>query len=265
MFQTDAKFFELTGSMALAKSAGDVADPHGRRVIEGVASTDARDMQGESVDSMGLDFSYFARHGRLNWDHAKGPGDIIGEPVKWNQKPDGVYLWGLLYAGLKRADEAYALLKAGATLAWSLEGKVMERDPADPTRVIKAAVINCAVTHNPVCTETWCKLSRGDVAKSIDQAGADVLHKTLDTGSGAVLTPQALEGSVIRRHASRCKAGCGCMEKGAGGLVFRNGYRGAIAHFTNCCEAPLDMAVGMADRHEAIAMATAEYLKGEER
>ena len=238
MFKSDAQFFELRGSMALAKAAGDVSDPHGRRMIEGVASTPDRDMQGEIVEPMGLDFSYFARHGRLNWDHGKGPSDIIGEPLKWTQKPEGVYLYGLLYSGIKRADEAYALLQAGATLGWSLEGKVLERDPADPTRVTKAAVINCAVTHNPVCTETWCKLTRGEVSKS------------LDTSAGAPVVQESLEGRILQNHANRCQS-CGCMEKGSGGWTFKKGYRGALEHFSKCCEAPLGLAANLAARHTA--------------
>jgi hypothetical protein len=292
MYEVDGHYFRMI-TPALVKSVGvaervpagdfdsfepqdDEADriPEGaQRIIEGPASTPSRDMQGEIVEPSGLDLSYFKRHGRINWDHGRNPRDIIGQPVRWRVTPDEFYLYALLYNGVEKADDSWKLFEAGATLAWSVEGKVLERAKGEPTRVVRAYVINVALTPNPVCQDTFASM-----AKSLD-AAADELSKTLSTTSGGVLIPQSLEGDgkdrkpktreeeLFDRHFDKAlgitDAACGCVSRNGEATLFVNGYRGAMSHFFNCCGATPEQASDLAGRHHEIARSTGRLLKGD--
>lgn len=282
MFEVDGNYFRMiTPLLPLEKSASrggattlekdhegaaDEVPSDVSRLIEGPASRPTRDMQGETIMPLGLDLSYFKRHGRINWDHGKSPGDIIGQPVRWKLSAKELYLWAILYKGIDKADAAYKLFCAGATLAWSVEGKVLDRDPHDPTRVLRAYVINVALTPNPVCQDTFARLSLDDSAK---------LDKALTTTTGASLMVQSLEGDgkprglydeTLRRHLAKALGDdttCACIDRHGDAGRFKEGYHGAMSHFYSCCGATPDIASDLAGKHQAIARITGALLKGE--
>src|SRR5574343_665823 len=76
-------------------------DENGKDVMKigGIASTNAKDSDGEFLDPNGFDVSYFKNQGFLNWHHqAKNdPTAIIGEPTKAEIRKEGLYIEGLLY------------------------------------------------------------------------------------------------------------------------------------------------------------------------
>lgn len=247
---------------------GEEHQPH--RIICGPASVPVRDMQGEIVEPSGLDLSYFAKHGRINYDHLKGPDNIIGQPLRWRVKPEEFYLEALLYRGVPKADACWKLFEAGAKLAWSVEGKVIERDSADPTHIVRAYVINVALTPNPVCQETYAT-----VAKSLAAADKHDISKTLTTASGAPLIPQSIEGGpkqsarkrahedVLYTHLTKAaNGGCGCLLTSGQETSFQKGYRGALRHFIDCCGAAPEDASDLAQRHVTIARTTGRLLTG---
>lgn len=240
---------------AAAEAPARKLAPASDRLVEGIASTPERDLHGECVDQLGLDFSYFKKHGRINWDHGKGPENIIGEPLDWSCNKDQTYLHGRLYEGLKKADDAFALLAAGAQLAWSLEGRILERDEKDRLRVKRALVVNVALTPNPINPGTDARLSK-PMAKSLEAGG-----------NGATLVPQSLEGAdpdVLTRHLECCKSGsCDCLEGRGDSMAFKGGYPGAIQHFRRCCKAPESLAQALAQGHTEVARATGRLLQGE--
>jgi hypothetical protein len=249
MYEVDGNFVTVRGTATLRKSAGRGGEV-GARLIEGVASTATRDLHGERVEPMGFDLTYFARHGRLNWDHGKGPSSIIGEPVDWNVTKKRFWLQGRLYENVKLADETFTVMSAGAVFAWSVEGKVLERDPADRFHVLKALVINCAVTPNPVNPDAECSL-------------CDRLAKALDLEGGAALVPQSLEGAhqlVLSTHLAKSRQACGCMEGDGHAASFVGGYEGAVAHFASCCAAPIGLAMALGRNHSDVARATGHLL-----
>lgn len=242
-----------------------------QRLIEGYASTPVRDMQGEMVEPLGLDLSYFAKHGRINWDHGKDPASIIGQPFNWRLSRKGLWLRALLYQGVSKADDAFNLFRAGAQLAWSVEGKVTERDRLDPTHILRAYVINVALTPNPVCQETFAVLAKSMLADTDAE-----LSKTLTTASAAVLIGQSLEGddhqqgehdAVLKRHIAKALGLetpiCGCISRSQQAGTFVKGYRGALSHFFGCCGASPEQASELAGKHERIARATGILLRGE--
>lgn len=259
----DGRDFRLTLPATLVKGGGKAA-PVGGRLVEGVASTPAQDLHGERVEPSGLDLTYFERHGRINWDHGKEPSSIIGEPVDWTCTPKQFYLHARLYENVKRAEDAYALLKAGAQLAWSVEGRVTERDPDDRLHVTGALVVNVALTPNPVNPETTAFLT-DRVAKSVTEGAALAQNQAGASSDLAPLVVQALEGApqnLLTVHLALAPT-CGCMAWDADGMGFVHGYAGAVAHFSRCCGAPIDQAAALAHRYRAVARVTGRQLRRE--
>jgi hypothetical protein len=153
--------------------AGEGADA-GKRIIEGIASTDSRDQQNEIVDQSGLDWTEFLRSGWFNDNHGKSAGDIVGYPtdVKFFAKgsvlPDGQvapfnchWVRGYLLAGHAPADNIWTAamsLQRSADqtrrMGQSIEGSIVERHAADRRVVRRAKVRNVAITHCPVNADT---------------------------------------------------------------------------------------------------------------
>lgn len=242
-----------------------------QRVIDGPASVPAPDMQGETVMPIGLDLNYFARHGIINWDHGKGPGDFIGRPWRWHVNADRFHLWAYLLEGTKKADEAWELFDNGVEMAWSIEGKATERDEDDKQIVRRALVVNVALTPNPVCVPTWAR--KTDPGSFANFDSEFLLNKGLSTSSGGVLIPQSLEGApragVLQQHICRVTGSdgaepCDCINGSGEAARFINGYRGALRHFFNCCGAPMEIATEMAGKHTNLARITGRHLKGED-
>ena len=209
--------------MPLAK-AGEDAD--GKRWIEGIASDDGEDLQGEKVVQKGLDVDYFVRRGFFNWDHqdvvaVKGGTGVerlaigkIGEPTVAQLTPQGLFVKGFLYRGNPLADAAWELacsLEASGArrkLGFSIQGKTLRKDG---NRIVKAWIQDVAITPAPVNPRTYL-----DVVKSLGTT-ADELGKALSTGhakgdespaapgEGGALRPEALDGS----EADECKS-CDC-------------------------------------------------------
>jgi hypothetical protein len=234
----------------LVKGAGKEKD--GDRIIEGVAATPDRDAHGETVRMDGLDVSYLFRFGKINWEHRKEPGYIIGKPLNGDITPERFKLRSKLFKGMPIADQAWSLLQATSdddepALGYSVEGKVLERNPRNPTDVIRAMVVNVALTANPVNANTYA-----DVVKSFGGGG---FSKSLTLASAAPLIRESLEGlhdpdymRVLEKHMEI--TGCRCV---AADGRFVNDYPGALAHFHDCLGAPLVMAADLAKHHRLIA------------
>ena len=134
----------------------------GQMRIGGVATDEeAEDLQGEKVFIDGLDISYLLQRGAFNWDHGKDPGDILGEVDSAQKQGKRLYVEGLLYPKVKKAQEVYDLMsslkESGSKrkLGLSVEGKVKERDVENGKHIRKAWIKNIAVTYNPINKGTW--------------------------------------------------------------------------------------------------------------
>lgn len=173
-------------------------DKDGKRWIQGVASTNHMDLQNETVDQKGLDFSYFLKHGNFNNDHKSGPENLVGEPTEARITKEGMYVKGFLYRGKGCADEWWehfqALESSGSNrrVGFSIEGKISAKEGSN---IKKCWIKNIAITQNPVNTNTWA-----EIAKSL--SGSEVVEgteeeKALSAGSmgGRALSPESLEGS----------------------------------------------------------------------
>lgn len=136
--------------------------------VRGIASTDDEDLQGEIVDQNGVDISVLkAGRGLFNWDHQKGPENILGQIekadfVEHNDKR-ALMVEGYLFKHQDRAKAFYNILRSvkkssGPRVHMSIEGKILERDIRNPRSINKARVEKVALTLDPVNPYTFTEL-----------------------------------------------------------------------------------------------------------
>ncbi len=137
-----------------------------RRLLGGYAAGTTPDFQDEQFILKGMDFSYLASpQGRINWDHITEL--ILGRPVQSGMFEKGLYVKGMLsekedYPDVRHPNTIAALDKAewawdhalrhqtdpmsNAPLAWSVEGKKMNRGGA----IVKSLITDVALTDKAV-------------------------------------------------------------------------------------------------------------------
>lgn len=202
-FESFARWVPVSFGDPLAKAD---SDEKVTAQIGGICSTDDLDFEGESIAQDGLDWSYFLRHGWFNHEHQQGPSAVLGHPVKVepvNEKRTRVE--GVLYLAKELGRQVYetamALKKAGGerTLGFSIEGQVLERCPKNPKKVLKARVLNVAITSAPVNPHTNLEL----IARSM---GADLGYQSPAIpdadASLSALMQESLEGRKRKKLAS---------------------------------------------------------------
>lgn len=144
----------------------------------GIASSEAMDVQGDTILRKHLDLSYLQRRGYVNWDHGKEPADQLGFSTKATLVASGdlaeyedllgmtltksvsVYVEGSLYSHVKKAVEVYDILKSipegvDGALGLSVEGSLVRNEDKS---VARAVVRGLAITPAPVHPDTLCRL-----------------------------------------------------------------------------------------------------------
>ena len=171
--------------------------------VGGIASTAEVDRQGEELIPTGFDYSYFLNSGFFNYHHQsnKNPEAVIGEPDKVEMRPQGMYVEGFLYKSSDMAKSVYkqihTLKKDSKTrrMGFSIEGKVIERDPMNPAKILKSKITGCAITMSPINGNTLC-----DILKAWDGDEKMEVGKVEDNmGSGGetmVLSPK-IHGDIV--------------------------------------------------------------------
>lgn len=179
------------------------AGPDGSTMIGGICSTDDLDSEGERLLQEGLDFGPFLKSGYFNDNHGADTGAAVGHPTlaQLRELPGGRRGWyvaGHLY-NTQRGREIIELAQtlerseSGRKLGFSVEGKVLDRDPSDPSMVRRAIVKEVAITRCPVNTNTGLQL----LAKSLSVGTAVNVPRGVPVtgeGAGRVLSRQSLEG-----------------------------------------------------------------------
>jgi hypothetical protein len=138
--------------------------------IGGIASTYDKDSDGENLDPTGFDLSTFINKGTFNWNHTtnKDPLAIIGEPTSAVIKDGKLHVEGELYDDSEKAKSVYKLMQVfeknskTRRLGFSIEGKVLERDPENESIVKKAMITGCAVTPMPKNAKTFANIIKGE-------------------------------------------------------------------------------------------------------
>ena len=186
--------------------------PSGKRyAIRGIISTEHRDLQGEIILQDGMDLRPFLKRGVFNDNHDGTTGRELGVPTKTFQtRVPGASGRGTVKAtvvegyltddedGCRIYNKAVALKKLGRSLGFSVEGKVLERDPRDPKRCTRTLVRQVAITRVPVNPNTALEplvKSLDVVCKGMDSGGG-LPARGASTTSAAPLTPQDLDGRL---------------------------------------------------------------------
>jgi len=163
--------FDFWVPMTLSKA--DPADQKDqRRWVQGVSSTSDNDLQNETVEQNGIDFSYFLKYGYFNNDHKPGFENKVGQPIECKVTKQGLWTKGFLFQKHKIADAIWELAlaleasKSDRKLGFSIQGKVTRREGR---RIAKCWIQDIAITAAPINTNTWL-----DVLKSLSEVPADM-------------------------------------------------------------------------------------------
>lgn len=140
--------------------------------VAGVASTSSIDRQGEVIIPEGIDATPIAKgKGFFNWDHDNSPENTVGVLDSYKKGSGGMYVEGRLFKNHTRAKAVYEIMSSlnkGDTgrVGMSVEGKVIERDPTNPSIIRRCLIKNVALTMNPVNQDTYA-----DIVKSMGGDG----------------------------------------------------------------------------------------------
>lgn len=196
------ELFSLWTSLDLSKAdQGDSQDNKAR--IGGIISTDTVDLQGDQILQSGCDWSYFLKRGWFNYEHKPGAENIVGipkavQPVTLDGGKQATRVEGFLLLDRPRAKEVYEAAKAiqkageGRSIGFSVEGQVLQRDPANPKIVTKARILNVSVTAHPVNPDARLEV----LARSLEANGLDITEINYNPVDNLEELPDMTKGNV---------------------------------------------------------------------
>lgn len=212
MSEKDFKFYV---PVDLSKAEGKDEDDLTSWQIQGIASTGDMDYQGETVDQNGLDLSILkSGKGLFNDNHSNAITDILGQieeaELVDHNGAKAMFVKGYLFKHQVKAQAYYNVMKSlkkGAShrVHFSIEGKILERDKSDSSKIRKAKISKVALTLDPVNF-----FSFADLVKSLssfeETPNANELEKAMEAGTGSLeaptdrtggeaLTKESLEGA----------------------------------------------------------------------
>jgi hypothetical protein len=188
--------------------------------IGGIASTLAKDLDGEIIHQDGIDLGYLnSGWGNFNWNHQSGPDNLLG-PIDYVEKcKGGLWTEGYLWKHVAKAQEIYDILRSvpegdKSPLGFSVQGKVSLRHNGN---ILKSLVRQVAVTDCPINQQTYADLLKAyepsfrclSPASEVCECEA-CLAKALDPGTqnppvsgGDVLRTESLESGKTRKRKKR--------------------------------------------------------------
>jgi hypothetical protein len=140
--------FNFFMPLSLAK-----AGEEGKYVVEGLASDGTVDADNETMKDAEFDtseLSYF------NWDHQKGPENVIGAVTDWKAKKGYLFVRGELFESTQKGRATIELMRSlqatpkAKKLGMSVEGSVVERDLINPRKIKKAKITAVALCPFPL-------------------------------------------------------------------------------------------------------------------
>lgn len=146
-------------------------DKYKNMYIEGLASDMSVDADNQILEPQGFDFEDFKKSGLVNLEHfttRKGDpqfwvGDVIDAYVKndeffvksklWEKHPLARNLW----------DTLLIMKASGSTrrAGYSIEGKIILKDPKNKDRIKKAKMSHIAITFSPKNKNSWADIVKG--------------------------------------------------------------------------------------------------------
>jgi len=159
---------------------------NGEDVVQfsGLASNGHRDLDGETMAD--CDFSIEDRF-FVNYNHEKSPDSIIGQVVDFEKRKGHLFVKGELYTQIPKAKAVVNLMKAlergskKTNLGISVEGKVIERDSNDKSKIKKALISAIALCPMPKNCQTYAQLiQKGFTGDDIYQDPATFEYEEVD-------------------------------------------------------------------------------------
>ena len=240
MYDAATREFDVFAPLTLMKGGRTADEP---RRLEGLASDEKRDLQGESVVQDSLDISYLKRRGCVLWNHKDDPGSIIGACAEAEIKPEGLWVAGDLFpasAGIEKANDAWKLAQAfkslpgSRRLGWSIHGAIEKRDPDHPGKIIRAVVYHLALTHEPVNPRSYALPALAKALSAAQGGDEEPLERTLTAGSNpahAALALENLSGQITSTLWGDCTRPDKCYDAR---LLYKGGWRGMLEHLQVC-------------------------------
>lgn len=180
-------FIPLDADEYLEKaSKKEVKDKYDEMYIQGIASDDSKDSDGEEIEPLGLVLDRFVADGLINYEHLakQSPKFIIGEPIEAKTTNKGFFIKAKLWKGHDIAQNLWdtlLIMKANNSkrkLGWSIEGKALERDRINNKRITKAQVTHVAVTFMPKNYNTYADLVKGEQSEDFIKYEIEELKKS---------------------------------------------------------------------------------------
>jgi len=205
-------------------------EPEDSWKIRGIASTEDKDLQGEKLLQDGIDLSVIkSKRGLFNNNHSNQPEDILGEiddaEVIELEGKKCLSVEGYLFKHQPRAQAYYNIMKSvrkggNSRVHYSVEGKVVERDLNDSTKIKKAVISRVALTLDPINPYTFAELAKSlaavqdppqepsqentisqeDLFHSILDFTKSELEKAISAGYGDKAPSQKTGGEVTQKE-----------------------------------------------------------------
>jgi hypothetical protein len=247
MAQPDGFSFYMPFAKSMVSAGGS------SRILEGIASTEGLDQQGERLLQKGIDMAPFLDNGYIDWDHGQkqGPAFIIGKPlearIETYQGGPALFMKGMLWEGHRGADDAWDLINAieksnavgpQRRLGWSVFGAILAKDGEYLT---KSVLTHMALTHQPVNVESFASIAKS-LAKALGTTSPQGFgdYGLTDTnpapgGLGAINSQNLWGGRPMPLEAIRLALWGPCLE-GHQDLAghFAAGRTGMLTHLIKC-------------------------------
>lgn len=165
----------------------DDPDRYKNMVFSGVASDRSKDDEQESLDPNGFVYDRFLKNGLFNLDHLPTRSPInksrywIGEPLEATVKDGKFIVKGKLWEKSPEArafwDKVLEMKESGSSRkpGMSVEGKALERNPKNPSKITKALITNIALTFTPVNANTYLDIQKSTANDFMDERAAAIL------------------------------------------------------------------------------------------
>jgi len=158
---SDFEFFMPAG-LTKGRKVKTEKNPLDEWRVGGLASTEHQDLDDERLMQKGIELSYLeSGWGVFNWNHEKGPENLLGPVDYVEQLSKGLWSEGYLWQHQDRAKTVFNIFKsvpegAPSPLGFSVQGKVRQRD--DNGNIAKCLIRAVAITHCPVNQHTYADL-----------------------------------------------------------------------------------------------------------
>lgn len=133
-------------------------------IVQGLASSPSKDQQGEIILPDGIDASPIDQgRGILNWDHQKGPENIVGLLDGYKRTDHGFFVKGRLFKNHQKAKAIHDIMSSlgksdKGRMGLSVEGKILQRSGEDGKLIRKCQISAVALTMNPVNQDSYVDL-----------------------------------------------------------------------------------------------------------